>query len=83
MEVVNQGENPVSVGDWILTILITAIPLVGFVMLFVWAFGGNAPQSKANWAKASLIWLVIVAVLYGFLFMVFGIALLSSSGEFA
>ena len=44
-----------SVGDWILTYLITCIPLVGFIMLFVWGFGNNTHPSKANWAKATLI----------------------------
>ena len=30
-----QQYNPMSVGDWIITSLIVAIPIVGFVMLFV------------------------------------------------
>lgn len=80
MEVVNQ-EKPISVGEWVLTIFIAAIPLVGFVMLFVWGFGGNAPETKANWAKAALLWILIGVVLYGLLFMAFGVALLST-GEF-
>ena len=80
MEVINQ-EKPVSIGEWVLTIFIAAIPVVGFVMLFVWGFGGNTPETKANWAKATLLWFLIGAVLSGLLFMVFGVALLST-GEF-
>lgn len=53
----------VSVGDWMLTYLLMCIPLVNLVLLLVWAFGGGAPESKANWAKASLIWMVIAIVL--------------------
>ena len=53
--------------DWMITILITAIPLVGFIMLFVWAFGSNENPNKSNWAKASLIWLAVVMVLSFFL----------------
>jgi len=68
MENLNQfqqtSEKPVSVGDWMVTILLMAIPLVGFIMLFVWAFGGNTPASKANWAKATLIWMLIGIVLF-------------------
>jgi formate-dependent nitrite reductase membrane component NrfD len=60
----------VSVGEWIVTILITAIPLVGLIMLFVWAFGDGAQPSKKNWAIATLIWYAIMIVL-GILF--FGI----------
>jgi hypothetical protein len=52
-----------SVKDWIITILITAIPIVGIIMLFVWAFGSNENPNKSNWAKASLIWVAIGIVL--------------------
>ena len=65
-----------TVGDWIITILITAIPIVGLVMLFVWAFGDNQNQNKANWAKANLIWMLImfvfVIIVYAIIFAVFG-----------
>jgi len=59
------GKNlsTVSIGDWIVTFILMAIPLVNFIMLFVWAFGSNTPQSKANWAKATLILYVVAIVL--------------------
>ena len=70
-----------TVGDWIITILITAIPIVGLVMLFVWAFGDNQNQNKANWAKANLIWILImfvfVSIVYAIIFAVFGSQFLS------
>jgi hypothetical protein len=66
---------PVTMGDWFITILITAIPIVGIVMLFVWAFGSGTNESKANWAKASLLWMLIGGVLallfFGALFAAF------------
>ncbi len=51
--------EPVSLGDWMITLLILQIPIVGIVMLFVWAFGANTHPSKANWAKAMLLWTAI------------------------
>ncbi len=51
--------EPVSVGNWLITYLITAIPLVNIIMLFVWAFSSETHPSKANWAKASLLMFVI------------------------
>ena len=51
----SQQYNPISVGEWIITTIILAIPIVGFIMLFVWGFGNNTQPSKANWAKATLI----------------------------
>ena len=56
-------QDNISVGNWVLTIFITAIPLVGFIMLFVWAFSAGTPVNKANWAKAMLIWFAIGIVL--------------------
>ena len=63
--------------DWVLTLLITAIPVVGIVMLFVWAFGSETNPNKANWAKAMLIWIAIAIVLSIFFSLVFGAAFLA------
>lgn len=61
----NAGQAAViTVGEWLVTMLIAAIPVVNVVMLFVWAFGSNTKLSKANWAKATLIFLVIAVVFY-------------------
>ena len=65
--------KPVTVGDWLLTTFLMCIPLINIILLFVWAFGSNTPISKANWAKAALIWAVISVVLYILLFLVIGI----------
>lgn len=55
----NNYEEPLSIGQWMLTLLIMAIPCVSFIMLFVWGFGsGN--QSRANFCKACLIWWLIM-----------------------
>ena len=62
--------NEVSFGEWFLTIFLTAIPLVGIVLLFVWAFSATTNPSKANWAKASLAWAAIGIVLYLLIFVV-------------
>ena len=62
-----EENKAMSVGDWIITMIVTAIPLVGFIMLFVWAFSSGTNLSKKNWAKAALIFYAIIIVLY-FLF---------------
>lgn len=66
-----------SVGDWMLTIFIMIIPLINIIMLFVWAFGGGPKVSKANWAKASLLWILIVFVLSIIISVLVGGAFLS------
>ena len=59
---------PISVGEWVITIIIIAIPFVGFIMLFVWGFGSNTQPSKANWAKATLI-MIGISIVLSFLFL--------------
>ena len=59
--------TPISVGEWVITIIIIAIPIVGFIMLFVWGFGSNTQPSKANWAKAALI-MIGISILLSALF---------------
>ena len=78
-----QFENnyqPLKVSDWVLTIFLAAIPLVGLILLFVWAFSSETHPSKANWAKATLIWYAIGIVLSMLFFMIFGTAAFLSSG---
>jgi hypothetical protein len=65
------GEKPVSTGDWVLTLFLVSIPLVGLILLCVWAFGGGVNESKANWAKATLIWLCLgFVVVIGFYILI-------------
>lgn len=55
--------TPMTIGEWIITFIITYIPLVGIIMLFVWAFGGGAHPSKKTWAQAALIIFAVMIVL--------------------
>ncbi len=54
----------VTVGNWLVVYILMCIPLVNFIMLLVWAFGSGAPASQSNWAKATLIWMVILTILW-------------------
>ena len=80
----NQGPayQPMSIKDWLITFIISYIPLVGFIMLFVWAFGDGTHPSKKTWAQASLIMMVIVIVLMIIFFGVIASILGSFVGEF-
>ena len=53
-----------SVGEWMVTLLILIIPIVNIIMLFVWGFGGGVNKTKANYFKASLIWVAIGLILW-------------------
>ena len=80
----DQNNAPViRVGEWIVTILLLAIPIVNLVMLFVWSFGGGVNPNKANFAKASLVWMVIGIVLSIVFFTVFGAAMFAMMSDYS
>ena len=65
MEESNQeNAQPLSVKDWVITLIIASIPIVQIIMLFVWGFGSNTNLNKANWSKAVLILLAIAIGLF-------------------
>ncbi|WP_391118907.1 hypothetical protein [Psychrobacillus sp. L3] len=70
---VHKTASEMSVGDWLITMLIMIIPIVNIVMLFVWGFGNADP--RRNYARASLIWMaisiVLVILFYGAMFALF------------
>ena len=72
----NQNASPMSVGEWVITLLITFIPIVNIVMLFVWGFSSSTNACKANWAKAALIWMAIGIILWLIFGIMFGAALM-------
>ena len=68
----SSNQKPMSVKDWLITLLLMAIHVVGIVLLFVYAFGNNENVNKQNWAKAQLIMLAIVFALVIFCLILFG-----------
>ena len=80
MEVIDGNENAannMNVGDWVLTIFLSSLPLVGLVLLFIWAFGDNQRKERVNWAKATLLWMLIGIAIASIFFMIFGAAMLA------
>lgn len=70
-------EEPVTVGDWMLTMLLLMIPCVNIIMICVWAFGGGAKKSKSNYFKAVLIWVAISILLSTLTTVIFGATIVS------
>lgn len=64
--------SPVSIGEWIVTFILMYIPIVGIIMLFVWAFGDGTHPSKKTFAQAALIMALIFIVLWIVLIVVIG-----------
>jgi len=79
-------KHDVSIGEWVVTLLITALPLIGLIMLFVWAFGEGANVSKKNWAIAMLIWYaigIVLAILFVIIFGAIFASMFSGMGSYS
>ena len=70
-------EEPISMGEWLVTMLLMLIPCVNIVLMFVWAFSSKEKKSESNYFKAALIFAAIVLVLYIILIAIFGVAITS------
>ncbi|MCH5169744.1 MAG: hypothetical protein J1F24_00520 [Oscillospiraceae bacterium] len=64
--------KPVTIWQYIGYSILFAVPVIGFIMLLVTAFGSDKSKSLRNFAKAQLILLAIVIVLYIILFIFAG-----------
>lgn len=72
-----------TLGDWLITMLLTIIPIVGFILMIIWAVGGdNVPLSKRNYFRAALIMTAIGTVLYIFIIGIVGASLFSTMTEY-
>jgi hypothetical protein len=61
-----------------LTIFLASLPLIGFILVLIWAFGSDTNIHKMNWAKGNLLKMIIAFILgIMFLFLFGGLALLT------
>ena len=71
-----QDSKLMSPKEWALTIFLASIPIVGFILVLVWAFDSSTDLQKKNWAKGTLLLMLIYFILAMlFLFMFGGLAL--------
>ncbi|MBL4643213.1 MAG: hypothetical protein JKY44_06445 [Flavobacteriaceae bacterium] len=62
--------------EWALTIFLASLPIIGFILVLVWAFDSTTDLQKKNWAKGSLLLMLIYFILAMlFLFLFGGLAL--------
>lgn len=68
----NYRNKTLSSGDWALYIFLSTIPIIGLILLLVWALGdGNI--HRRNWARGMfLIWIVAIGLIF-FSVMFFGL----------
>ena len=68
--------------EWALTIFLASLPIIGFILVLVWAFDTSTDLQKKNWAKGTLLLMVIYFILAMlFLFVFGGLALFAGLGS--
>ena len=68
-------EAPISIGSWILMFILQSIPVVGFIMLIIWALD-SSNRTRCNYARASILLMGIIGI-------VFAVVLISLLGGLA
>ena len=58
-----EAELVVKLEEWLLIILVAMIPVINLVILLYFAFNSKVNPNKQNFAKAALIYLVVMFVL--------------------
>lgn len=72
MENLSQQERVMSYKEWALTIFLASLPIIGFILVLVWAFDSTTNIHKKNWAKGNLLIMILGMVLVFFFLFVFG-----------
>ncbi len=58
-----RDQNSISVGSWMWMMFVTAVPCIGLLMIFIWAFTGEN-ESRKNYFRALLAWVGVFIVLF-------------------
>lgn len=66
--------SPMTLSDWILTLLAMMIPCAGIILYFVWAFGSHGNINRRNFCRAQLIIMGVILVLYLIIILVLGVS---------
>jgi glucan phosphoethanolaminetransferase (alkaline phosphatase superfamily) len=75
------NKSVMTMGDWLITLLIMLVPCVNIIMMLVWAFG-NGNENRKNFCRASLIMQVILSVLGFILYAIFASIFMAALGSY-
>lgn len=65
---VGRADLPLSVGDWLITLLVLAVPILNVALYLYWAFFSQGNKGRINFCRASLILMLVglvLAILWG------------------
>ena len=56
---VGRADLPLSVGDWLITLIVLAVPILNIVLYIYWAFFSKGNKGRINFCRASLILMLV------------------------
>lgn len=63
----------ITTKEYILMMVLFAIPIVGIVFMFIWGFGSDTPINKKNYARAMLIFMAIAVAISIIISVIMGV----------
>ena len=73
------NKSVMTMGEWLITLIVGAIPCVNLIMMFVWAFG-NGNENRKNFCRANLIVMAIGTVVVFFMYVTIFAGILAAAG---
>jgi hypothetical protein len=70
--------RPLTVGEWMFTLLVLAIPLLNLLAYFYWALADGVNLNRKRFCQASILW-VLILIGVG----VFGVVVMAALGGLA
>ena len=55
-----EDDYPMTIGDWMITMPVLAIPVVNIIMYLVWGFGSSGNTSRKTYCQATMLWVLIL-----------------------
>lgn len=75
-------QKPLNFKEWALNIFLAGLPLIGLILLLVWAFNDSGNMHRKEWAKGMLLIYVIAIILSALVVFLFGgLALIGANME--
>ena len=70
----DEQSRPLSMGEWVVILLVPMIPCVGVILYLVWAFSSKTNVNRRNFCRANLVIFAVVAAIYCIAFFLMGSA---------
>lgn len=77
----SRDETPLKTIDYLVLMILSSVPLLGWILLLVWAFSSNTNVNRRNFCRAQLIMVAINLLASVLLVAMYAILLGSATGS--